>query len=94
MKDEFAGRLFCSDTGKRPVPCFSRVSCGRSVSQREPAAAVVAFRQKMEREHAKQIYGRRGSLVDLAFAWLKSGTFCAAVVFVSGRSCSRHFVTD
>jgi hypothetical protein len=45
---------------------------GRTIVREEEAAAVVAFRAKMQTAEAKQIYRQRGAVAEFPNAWIKA----------------------
>ena len=59
--------------------CLSKEKCcpanpvkGRTITRREEAAEIVAFREKMKREEIKAIYKQRGAVAEFPNAWIKS----------------------
>ena len=51
--------------------CCPTAARGRTIVRTEEAPAVSAFRAKMQREEAKQIYRQRGAVAEFPNAWIK-----------------------
>jgi len=51
--------------------CCPTAARGRTIVRTEEASAVSAFRAKMQREEAKQIYRQRGAVAEFPNAWIK-----------------------
>jgi hypothetical protein len=52
--------------------CPQKTVEGRTIVREEEAAAVVAFRAKMQTAEAKQIYRQRGAVAEFPNAWIKA----------------------
>jgi hypothetical protein len=62
----------CQACTRKPQCCPDNEKRGRSVARPEESPMVVAFRQKMAGEEARECYRRRGRIVEFCHAWIKS----------------------
>jgi hypothetical protein len=52
--------------------CPQKTVEGRTIVREEEAAAVAAFRSKMQTDEARQIYRQRGAVAEFPNAWIKA----------------------
>ncbi len=62
----------CAVCGWKQKCCPQKTVQGRTIVREEEAAAVVAFRAKMQTAEAKQIYRQRGAVAEFPNAWIKA----------------------
>ena len=62
----------CAVCRWKPKCCPQKTVQGRTIVREEEAAAVAAFRAKMQTAEAKQIYRQRGAVAEFPNAWIKA----------------------
>src|SRR5271169_723940 len=62
----------CQSCPRKPECCPDNKKNSRSVAQLEESSVVMAFRKKMASEEVQERYRRRGRIVELCHAWIKS----------------------
>jgi hypothetical protein len=67
-----AARQDCQHCARRPQCCPGNEKRGRSIIRLQESAPVIAFREKMRSEKAREQYRRRARVVEFCHAWIKS----------------------
>jgi transposase len=62
----------CASCALRACCCGGNQTHGRSVERKEETPVLAAFREKMARAEAQQVYRRRGPIAEFVHAWIKS----------------------